>query len=75
MCDYIKINNKGFSFVEILAVIVLIGVLTGISIAAFSRYEDNAIKSDFEALARSSYNAIVQRQLNVNQVNVIKQKI
>ena len=36
-------NNKGFTFVEISAVIVIIGLLTGISIAAFSRYKDNAV--------------------------------
>ena len=55
-----KVDNRGFSFVEILAVIVIIGLLTGISIAAFSRYKENAIKGDYEALARSSYNAMVE---------------
>ena len=59
-----KFNNKGFTFVEILAVIVLIGVLTGISIAAFSRYKDNAIKSDYEALAKSSYNAMEEYMMS-----------
>ena len=59
-----KFNNKGFTFVEILAVIVLIGILTGISIAAFSRYKDNAIKSDFEALARSSYHAMKEHMMD-----------
>ena len=59
-----KINNKGFTFVEILAVIVIIGLLTGISIAAFSRYKENAIKSDYEALARSSYNAMEEYMMS-----------
>ena len=57
-------NNKGFTFVEILAVIVIIGLLTGISIAAFSRYKENAIKSDYEALAKSSYNAMEEYIMN-----------
>ena len=59
-----KINNKGFTFIEILAVIVIIGLLTGISIAAFSRYKDNAIKGDYEALARSSYNAMEEYMMS-----------
>ena len=44
-----KIDNKGFTFVEILAVIVIISLLTGISIAAFSRYKENAKSKDYEA--------------------------
>ena len=59
-----KLNNKGFTFVEILAVIVIIGLLTGISIAAFSRYKENAIKSDYEALAKSSYNAMEEYMMS-----------
>ena len=59
-----KINNKGFTFVEILAVIAIIGILTGISIAAFSRNKENAIKSDYEALARSSYNAMEEYMMS-----------
>ena len=59
-----KVDNRGFSFVEILAVIVIIGLLTGISIAAFSRYKENAIKGDYEALARSSYNAMEEYMMS-----------
>ena len=59
-----KINNKGFTFVEILAVIILIGIITGISIAAFSKYKENAIKGDYEALARSSYNAMEEYMMS-----------
>ena len=59
-----KINNKGFTFVEILAVILIISLLTGISLAAFSRYKENAIKSDFEALARSSYHAMKEHMMD-----------
>ena len=53
-----KIDNKGFTFVEILAVIVLIGILSSIAIIGVSRYRDNAKNKDYEALARSSYNAM-----------------
>ena len=66
-----KINNKGFTFGEILAVIIIIGLLTGISIAAFSRYKENAIKSDFEALAKSSYNAMEEYMMNHPYENTV----
>ena len=51
-------NNKGFTFIEILAVIVLIGILSSIAIIGVSRYRENAKNKDYEALARSSYNAM-----------------
>ena len=51
-------NNKGFTFVEILAVIVLIGILSSIAIIGVSRYRENAKNKDYEALAKSSYNAM-----------------
>ena len=53
-----KLNNKGFTFVEILAVIVLIGVLSSIAIVGVSRYRENAKNKDYEALAKASYNAM-----------------
>ena len=51
-------NNKGFTFIEILAVIVLIGILSSIAIIGVSRYRENAKNKDYEALAKSSYNAM-----------------
>ena len=51
-------NNKGFTFVEILAVIVLIGILSSIAIIGVSRYRENAKNKDYEALARSAYNGM-----------------
>ena len=53
-----KLNNKGFTFVEILAVIAIIGILSGISIVGVSKYREKAKNNDYEALAKSSYNAM-----------------
>ena len=53
----VKIGNKGFSLVEILAVIVIIGILSGIGVAAYSRYKEKAIQNDVDALALSTLNA------------------
>ena len=53
-----KLNNKGFTFVEILAVIAIIGILSGIAIVGVSKYRESAKNKDYEALAKSSYNAM-----------------
>ncbi len=53
-----KLNNKGFTFIEILAAIVIIGILMSIAIVGVSRYKDKAKDKDYEALAKSSYNAM-----------------
>ena len=53
----IKIGNKGFSLVEILAVIVIIGILSSIGIVAYSRYKERAIEQDYEALRVAIQNA------------------
>ena len=53
-----KLNNKGFSMVEIIAAVAIIGVLASIAIFGVSRYKNNAVNNDYEALAKSSYNAM-----------------
>ena len=53
-----KLDKKGFTFVEILAAIVIIGILMSIAIVGVSRYKDKAKNKDYEALAKSSYSAM-----------------
>ena len=53
-----KLNNKGFSFVEVLAVIAILGILSSAAIIGVSRYKNEAVNKDYEALAKSSYNAM-----------------
>ena len=59
-----KLNNKGFTFVEILAVIVMIGILTAIAIVGVSKYQEKAKNKDYEALAKSSYNAMEEYMMS-----------
>ena len=46
-----KINNKGFSMVEILAVVVILGVLSTIGIVSVTRLIENSRKHYYEAQA------------------------
>ena len=40
----IKTNKKGFSFIEILIVVGIVGVLASIVITAYNKYQENAVK-------------------------------
>ena len=53
-----KKTNKGFTFVEVLAVVSILGVLASIAIFRLSKYKNDAISKDYEALAKASYNAM-----------------
>ena len=48
-----KLNNKGFSMVEIIAAVAIIGVLASIAIFGVSRYKNNAVTYYNDTLAKS----------------------
>lgn len=50
-------NNKGFSMVELLAVVVIMGILATISIGAYSRYKDTAARDAYETMSKSASEA------------------
>ena len=50
-------NNKGFSMVELLAVVVIMGVLATISIGAYSRYKDTAARDAYATMSKSASEA------------------
>lgn len=52
-----KLNDKGFSLVELLAVISILGILFGIAVQAYSRYIENTRNQGYDILAESSINA------------------
>lgn len=47
-------NNRGFSLVELLAVIVILGILMGMAVAAYSRYKDKAVNQAYRTLSESA---------------------
>lgn len=51
-------NRKGFSFIELLAVLALLGILSGIAIFGVSRYLDNSKKDIYLASVKAQIEAV-----------------
>ena len=49
----ICLNKNGFSFVEILAVIVLMGILSGIGITAYTRYRSKSLEKTYNMFSEN----------------------
>lgn len=52
-----KLNQKGFSLVELLAVVSIMAILTGVGISAYTRYSERAKKDGYTILAQSAISA------------------
>ena len=52
-----RINKKGFTLVELLAVIVIMGILMMVAIPSISRVIENSRKDTFVDIAKSYANA------------------
>lgn len=53
-----KFNTKGFSLVELLAAVAILGILTGIAITAYTRYTDYTRKKAYEYMVESAQTAM-----------------
>ena len=52
-----KLNNKGFTLIEILAAVTLMGILAGIGVSSYSKYQDKVRNEAYEAMEKSAYAA------------------
>lgn len=50
-------NKNGFTLIEILAVMVILGILTGIAITGTTRYLENAKNKAYKALEKTLHSA------------------
>lgn len=66
-----KKNNRGFSLVELLAVIVILGILMTMAVAAYSRYKDKAVNQSYRTLSESAAEAAEEYFMdNMNATSV-----
>ena len=56
-------NNKGFTLIELVLIIVIIGILTVIALPKFSSLRDNAVQSLVKATAGTLQSAVKIAQL------------
>ena len=50
-------NNKGFSLIELLGVIVILGILSGTMIISYSNYRQKALDQAYETLKKNTISA------------------
>ena len=50
-------NNKGFSLPELLAVVAILGIISGIAVIAVTKHTADSKKQAYEAMETSIYNA------------------
>lgn len=53
-------NSKGFTFIEILAVITLLGIVLSLAVAGYSSYTEYARERSFKVMAQSAKTAAEQ---------------
>ena len=52
-----KLNNKGFTLVEVLAVVAILAILSGVAISAVTKYQEKARQEAYEAMHSTAYAA------------------
>lgn len=59
-------DNKGYTLVELLATIAILGILSGVAIMGVSRYLNDSKELAYENIESSSYDAAVGYVINHN---------
>ncbi len=53
-------NNKGYTLVEVLAVVTIVAILSVVTIVGYTRYVEKSKKETYDGLAKSAYHAAQQ---------------
>ena len=52
-----KLNNKGFTMVELLAAVAILGILSGVAVMGVTRYREKVRQEAYETMEKSAYTA------------------
>ena len=69
-------NNKGFSLIELLGVVVILGILLSMGIAAYSRYRRQAAEDSYNIMSENAASAAEDYFMdNINEEGVTIEKL
>lgn len=66
-----KLDNKGFTMVELLAVIAILGILSGLGYEAVSKYKEKASDQSYDTMAKTAANAMEEYIMEYGEVNSV----
>lgn len=52
-----KLNNKGFTMVELLAAVTLLGIISSIAVVSYTKYQEKVRQDAYEAMEKSAMSA------------------
>lgn len=75
ICRMLKRDSKGFTLVELMVVLLIIGILVAIAIPIYNKTQAEAQKKSCQANLRTIDGAIAQYQADGNDVNDLEGKL
>lgn len=72
ICRMLKRDSKGFTLVELMVVLLIIGILVAIAIPIYNKTQENARKETCKANLRTIDGAIYQYQADGKDMDALK---